>query len=50
MILVTGATGKLGRLVVNGLLAKLSPADVAIAVRDPQKAAEFSARGVSVGR
>jgi NAD(P)H dehydrogenase (quinone) len=50
MIVVTGATGKLGRLVVNGLLAKLSPTDVAIAVRDPQKAAEFAARGVSVRR
>ena len=48
--LVTGATGKLGRLVVNGLLAKLSPTDVAIAVRDPQKAAELAARGVSVRR
>ena len=50
MIVVTGATGKLGRLVVNGLLAKLPPTDVAIAVRDPQKAAEFAARGVSVRR
>lgn len=48
MIVVTGATGQLGRLVVEGLLKK--GADVVAAVRDPEKAAEFAARGVQVRR
>jgi NAD(P)H dehydrogenase (quinone) len=50
MIAVTGATGKLGRLVIEGLLA-LVPADQIIAaVRDPGKATDFAARGVDVRR
>lgn len=48
MIVVTGATGQLGRLVVEGLLQK--GANVVAAVRDPAKAAEFAARGVQVRR
>jgi NAD(P)H dehydrogenase (quinone) len=50
MIVVTGATGQLGRLVVEGLLKKVPPAEVVAAVRDPAKAAEFAARGVQVRR
>jgi len=50
MIVVTGATGQLGRLVVEGLLKKVAPAEVVAAVRDPGKAAEFAARGVQVRR
>ena len=50
MIVVTGATGQLGRLVVEGLLKKVPAADVVAAVRDPEKAAEFAARGVQVRR
>ena len=50
MIVVTGATGQLGRLVVEGLLKKVPPAEVVAAVRDPEKAAEFAARGVQVRR
>src|SRR3954452_15219659 len=50
MIVVTGATGQLGRLVVEGLLKKVAPTEVVAAVRDPGKAAEFAARGVQVRR
>ncbi|NVI98010.1 SDR family oxidoreductase [Myxococcus sp. AM009] len=48
MILVTAATGKLGRLVVAGLLEKVPAKDIAIAVRDPSKASDLAARGVQV--
>ncbi|GAA2804709.1 SDR family oxidoreductase [Kitasatospora paracochleata] len=50
MIVVTGATGQLGRLVVEGLLAKVPAAELAVAVRSPQKAADWAARGVTVHR
>ncbi|GHJ41760.1 NAD(P)H-binding protein [Streptomyces sp. TS71-3] len=47
-IVVTGATGHLGRLVVEGLLDKV-PADRIVAVvRDRQKAALLAARGVGL--
>ncbi|SEO72820.1 SDR family oxidoreductase [Paenibacillus sp. OV219] len=47
-IMVTGATGQLGSLVVEALL-KSTPADnVAVSVRDPQKAKALSDRGVDV--
>lgn len=48
MIVVTGATGKLGRLVVLGLLQKLPAGQIAVAVRSPDKAAYLKARGVQV--
>ncbi|MCC6999722.1 MAG: SDR family oxidoreductase [Deltaproteobacteria bacterium] len=48
MILVTGATGKLGRHVVAGLLEKVPASELAIAVRSPDKAADLAARGVTV--
>jgi NAD(P)H dehydrogenase (quinone) len=38
-ILVTGATGQLGALVVEALLERVSPTQLAVGVRDPQKAA-----------
>ncbi len=48
MIAITGATGQLGRLVIDQLLQKI-PADQVIAlVRDPSKAEELRARGVQV--
>ncbi|MFG1813583.1 NAD(P)H-binding protein [Kribbella sp. NPDC049174] len=50
MILVTGATGILGRLVVDRLLDRLPATDVAVIVRDPDQAAEVAARGVDVRR
>ncbi|WPB77214.1 SDR family oxidoreductase [Archangium violaceum] len=48
MILVTGATGKLGRLVLEKLLEKVPANQVIAAVRNPEKAAELRARGVQV--
>lgn len=48
MILVTGATGKLGRHVIEGLLKKVPAGQVIAGVREPRKAAELAARGVQV--
>jgi NAD(P)H dehydrogenase (quinone) len=48
MIAVTGATGKLGRLVVEQLLERVPAAQIVAAVRDPAKAKDLAARGVSV--
>ncbi|NGN68946.1 SDR family oxidoreductase [Streptomyces sp. A7024] len=47
-IVITGATGQLGRLVVNELLATTPSADLAAVVRDPAKAADLAARGVEI--
>ena len=48
MIVVTGATGQLGRLVIDSLLQSVPAKNIIAAVRDPEKAAAFSARGVQV--
>jgi len=48
MILVTGATGHLGKAVVNGLLKKISPADIAVLVRQEAQAKHFRDLGVTV--
>lgn len=48
MIVVTGATGKLGSHVVEQLLAQLAPTSLRLAVRTPAKAARWSAAGVDV--
>jgi NAD(P)H dehydrogenase (quinone) len=48
MFVITGATGKLGRLVIEGLLRKVPAKDVAVAVRTPSKAADLAARGVDI--
>ncbi|MEE1788976.1 SDR family oxidoreductase [Streptomyces sp. SP17BM10] len=48
MYVVTGATGQLGRLVVEGLLAAVPAGEVAVAVRSAGKAADLAARGVAV--
>ena len=45
---VTGATGQLGRLVVEALLAKGPAGDIVAIVRDPAKAADLAAKGVEV--
>ncbi len=50
MIIVTGATGNLGRQVVEGLLAKLPAKQVAVSTRDPEKAEDLKQRGVRVRR
>ena len=48
MIVVTAATGLLGQLVVDGLLRDVPAEQIAVAVRNPDKAAGFTARGVTV--
>ncbi|NTZ04963.1 SDR family oxidoreductase [Burkholderia metallica] len=49
MIVVTGATGQLGRLVVNQLLSRGVPAaGIVAAVRTPSKAADLAALGMVV--
>jgi len=49
MIAITGATGHLGRLVVEDLLDRgVAPSEIVAAVRSPEKAADLAARGVTV--
>jgi uncharacterized protein YbjT (DUF2867 family) len=50
MILVTGANGHLGRAVVERLLERVPPAEIAVSVRDPEKASALASRGVTVRR
>ncbi|BAJ33249.1 MULTISPECIES: NAD(P)H-binding protein [Kitasatospora] len=47
-IVVTGATGQLGRLVIEELLTRVPAAEVAAAVRDQDRAADLAARGVEL--
>ena len=49
-IVVTGATGKLGNLVVQALLEKVPASELAVVVRAPAKAAAVAARGVQIRR
>ena len=48
MIVVTGATGQLGRQVVEGLLKRLPSAQIGVSVRNPEKAGDLKQRGVRV--
>jgi NAD(P)H dehydrogenase (quinone) len=48
MIVVTGASGQLGRLVIEALLKTLPAPEIIAAVRSPDKAADLAARGVQV--
>lgn len=48
MIVVTGATGQLGRLVIASLLKKTSSSNVIAAVRNVQKAKDIEVLGVQV--
>lgn len=51
MIAVTGATGRLGRLVIEELLDRgVAPAEIAALVRSPDKAQDFADHGVQVRR
>ena len=50
MIIVTGATGQLGRLVIASLLKTTPAAQIVAAVRDVAKAADLAAQGVQVRR
>jgi len=48
MIAITGATGQLGRLVINALLKKVPASEIIAAVRSPEKAADLQALGVTL--
>lgn len=48
MIAITGASGQLGRLVIEALLKKLPATEIVAAVRNPDRAADLAARGVHV--
>ena len=48
MIVVTGATGQLGRLVIASLLKKVPAASIVAAVRNVEKAKDLKAQGVQV--
>lgn len=50
MIVVTGATGKLGHLVIDALLKRVPASQIAAAVRTPANAADLAALGVEVRR
>lgn len=49
MIVVTGASGQLGKLVINFLLEKIPASKIIAAVRNPEKAKDLSELGVQVG-
>ncbi|MCD5996556.1 SDR family oxidoreductase [Pseudomonas sp. CDFA 602] len=48
MIVVTGATGQLGRLVIEQLLGRVPASRIVAAVRSPEKATDLAALGVHV--
>ncbi|MFS0560594.1 SDR family oxidoreductase [Terribacillus sp. 179-K 1B1 HS] len=49
-ILVTGATGKLGSKVVKKLLETVPAEDIAVSVRNPEKAVSLRTQGVEIRR
>lgn len=48
MIVVTGATGKLGQLIVEKLIAMMPAEEIGVCVRDCNKATDLSERGIRV--
>ena len=50
MIVVTGASGKLGKLILEELLLRIPSEDIGVIVRDPEKAIGFQKRGLRVRR
>jgi NAD(P)H dehydrogenase (quinone) len=48
MIVVTGATGKLGSRVVHHLLSRTAASNIVACVRKPDQANDFVAKGVAV--
>ncbi|MEJ3657398.1 SDR family oxidoreductase [Actinomycetes bacterium KLBMP 9759] len=48
MIVVTGVTGKLGKIVINDLLERVPASELAAVARTPAKAQELADRGVQV--
>ncbi|POF32365.1 NAD(P)H-binding protein [Roseibium marinum] len=50
MLIVTGATGQLGRRIVEHLLSLVPAGRIGVSVRDPERARDLSALGVRVRR
>ncbi|WP_303468412.1 MULTISPECIES: NAD(P)H-binding protein [unclassified Marinovum] len=50
MLIITGASGKLGGLVVEALQRLVTADQIGVSVRDPEKLADLAARGVRVRR
>ena len=50
MIVVTGATGQLGRAIVDKLIERIPATQVGASVRDPEKSTDLTVRGVRVRR
>ena len=50
MIAVTGATGQLGRLVVEKLKQKVPASDIVALVRSPAKAGDLGVAALEIGR
>lgn len=50
MIIISGATGQLGGLIVEGLLARMPADQIGVTVRNPDAALGLRARGVRVRR
>lgn len=50
MIVVTGASGQLGRLVIQSLLRKVPAGEIVAAVRDPKRVQDLAALGVQAVR
>jgi uncharacterized protein YbjT (DUF2867 family) len=50
MIVITGATGELGRSIVENLLERVPAANVGVSVRDPEKAADLEKKGARVAQ
>ena len=48
MILITGATGQLGSIVIDFLLKKRSPSQLVALVRDENKASDLKEKGVAI--
>lgn len=48
MIVITGANGQLGRLVIQSLLSKIPASEIVAAMRNPDKAADIAALGVEI--
>jgi NAD(P)H dehydrogenase (quinone) len=47
-VIVTGASGQLGRLVIDHLLAAIPASEVTAVARDPAKVGDLAARGVTI--
>lgn len=48
MIVVTGASGQLGRLVIQNLLEQVPASQIVAAVRTPEKVQDLAAQGVQI--